>query len=545
MKIIRRFILVSLVFANQAAARGPEEQTAASETEIRKHLIFLADDSLQGRETGSRGEYLAATYIADQLSSLGLDPMGTHGLYFQYIPIHASYPSAGAQIFLFGTSGVESLRIFSDFMLVKSGAQTLIPSPTAMVFCGYGIIAPEFEYNDYQSIDVAGKIAVFLTGEPPSVDPTFFDGPYPTIYSTCEAKIRTAMSRGAVGSILIRHPQDESFKSWESLVADFSFPDMTLADAVSGHFSIIVPSTVGAMLFPGSAHSWSEILRFDLEGGLPAFPLVTMLSFQQECFQRDFWARNVLARLPGLQDAEHYIILSAHYDHLGVGRAVAGDSIYNGAVDNGLGTAGLLELARMFSRCAQKPRCSILFAFFTGEEKGLLGSRYYVNHPVVPLYKTLANINIDGLAMFEAFEDIVGLGAELSSLEESMRSVARQSGLEVSPLPPELDVFDAYALSDQMAFAEAGVPAVLTIEGLKSPNHTQEEMLQRRLQWSEKVYHSPFDDLNQPISFSAAAQHLNFIYLLARELAYDDQAPEWKRGVPYKSARLRSRAQKW
>ena len=523
---------------------GPWGQNGPDENEIRRHLAFLADDSLQGRETGSRGEKCAADYIAAHLQQYGIEPMGYKGTYFQYVPIHASYPCASARVFLYRPEGVESLRMFSDFVLVKAGTQTLIPAPAAMAFASYGIVAPEFDYNDYQNLDIAGKIAVFLSGEPSSTDPGFFNGPYPTIYSTIEAKIRMAMARGAVGSIMIRHPQDEAYVDWESIVKEYYFPDMTLANAVSSHFSILVPSEVGAMLFSGAQHSWQEVLDFELDGNLRSFPLVALLSFQEKSLQRDFWARNVLARIRGQADADNYLLLSAHYDHLGVGKPVLGDSIYNGAVDNALGTSGLLELARLFAQSSLKPRRSILFAFLTGEEKGLLGSRYYVDHPVVPLHKTLANINMDGLAMFDTFYELIGLGAEFSTLEESMKQVAEGLGLKIKSMPAELTAYNAFAQSDQMAFAEAGIPSVLTTEGLMSAGRTEEEMLQLRIYWSEHIYHSPFDDLHQPINYAAAVQHLNFIYTWAQELTQGDFIPEWKKGVPFRSARLRTRVQK-
>ena len=523
------------------AAWGQDE---SSEEEIRRHVALLAADSLAGRETGSRGEFLAGEYIAAHLQRLGLKPMGSGGDYFQYFPIHASYPRDSARLCLHEPGGERPLRMYEDYLLLKSGAQTLVPAPTAMQFVGYGIHAPEFGYSDYEKIDVAGKIAVFLSGEPSSTDPAFFAGIFPTIYNSNEAKIRTAMARGAVGSVLIRLPQDEAFQSWESITSEYSFPDMTLANAVSGHFSIIVPSRIGAEFFQNARCSWPELLlEKELHNSLASFTLVPRLSFQEESLQRDFWARNILARLPGREDASHYLLLSAHYDHLGIGKAVLGDSVYNGAVDNALGTAGLLELARLLSRADPKPRRSILFAFWSGEEKGLLGSRYYVDHPVVPLHRTLANINIDGLAMFAPFRELIGLGAEYSSLAVSMQPVAQRLGVTIRSLPQELAAYTAFAQSDQIALAQAGIPAVLTTEGLKNDLYSEEEMLQRRIQWSEQIYHSPADDLQQPISWTAVVQHLAFLYEWSRELAYGYHVPEWNKEVPYQAARLRSRRQ--
>jgi hypothetical protein len=516
-------------------------QDDPSEAEIHRHLLFLAADSLMGRETGSSGEKRAADYIAAELLRNGLEPMG--GGYFQYLPVHASYPRESARLLLYEPEGERSLRMYEDYLIVKSGAQTIVPAPTTMVFAGYGIEAPEFGYSDYREIDVAGKIAVVISGEPPSTDPDFFNGPFPTLYSSNEAKIRTAMAHGAVGSVLIRHPQDEAFQSWESLAAEYSFPDMTLANSVTGHFSIIVSSRVGAGLFQTARFTWPELLELDIRGSLVCFPLVTRLSFQEESVQRDFWARNVLAMLPGRDHPEEYILLSAHYDHLGIGKPVKGDSIYNGAVDNALGTAGLIELARLLSQITPEPRRSILFAFFTGEEKGMLGSRYYVDHPAVPLEKTLANINIDGLATFAPFHDLIGLGAEFSTLAVSMTRVAQRLGLVIKTFPPELAAYAAFARSDQIAFAQAGIPSVLTTEGLKSDAMTEEEMLRRRIRWSEEIYHSPGDDLDQPISYDAATQHLAFLFEWTKDLANGDFIPEWNKSAPYKRARKKGHQQ--
>lgn len=527
--------LVLVLSLRSAGWAGSPNGVGAAE--LRRHLAFLAADSLMGRETGSPGEELAAEYIAAELRRIGLEPMGGDGGYFQYLPVHASYPLESARLLLYEPGGERSLRMYEEYLLVKSGAQTLVPAPTAMIFAGYGIAAPEFEYNDYHQIDVAGKIVVVMSGEPPSTDPDFFDGLFPTLYSSTEAKIRTAMAHGAVGSVLIRHPQDEGFQNWESLAAEYGFPDMTLANAVTGHFSVILSSGAGAGLFQGARFTWLQLLEMDLNGRLPSFPLETRLSFQEKSVQRDFWARNILARLPGQDAAEEYILLSAHYDHLGIGKAVAGDSIYNGAVDNALGTAGLIELARLLAGTAPGPRRSILFAFFTGEEKGMLGSRYYVEHPAVPLEKTSANINIDGLAMFAPFRDVIGLGAEFSSLGQSMAQVAQRSGLVVKSLAPELSAYAAFARSDQIVFAQAGIPSVLTTEGLATDSGTEEEMLRRRIQWSEEIYHSPGDDLDQPISWQAANQHLAFLFEWVKELVNADFVPEWDKSAPYKRAR--------
>ena len=239
---------------------------------------------------------------------------------------------------------------------------------------------------------------------------------------------------------------------------------------------------------------------------------------------------------PELQD--EYIVLGAHYDHLGRGPAVDGDSSYNGVVDNAIGSAGLLELARTLMAAPERPRRTITLLFTTAEEEGNLGARFFLDHPPLPLSKIVANINIDGLAFRDRFADVVGIGAELSDLGGHLHRAAELRGLELSR-PAELAVGDeAFERSEQAVFAEAGIPAMLVNEGLSWRRHPHDEALRMIMEWFHTRYHSPSDDLDQPLDFSASRDHLALIAVLTLMVADADLAPEWKPGVPYAYRRL-------
>jgi hypothetical protein len=511
---------------------------------LRKHILFLGNDSLEGRATGTRGGELAAEYISTQLQRLGIRPIGEDNTFLQPIPMHGSIPLKESVLRMHTGDMIHDFELGRDYLLYKAGAQTFLPEPVPLIFVGYGIVAPEFDYNDYQSVDVAGKIAVFLSGEPSSNDPEYFNGPNPTVYIHAEAKHRLAISRGALGSIMIPNPRYEKRRTWKDWQEEFAFEDVTLAYSATSQLSAVMQPRAAALLFQNAQMPLDELLQS--QDQIASFPLQVKISFRGEFIEREFITNNVVGMLegsdPNLRDT--YIILSAHYDHLGISPPVQGDSIYNGVMDNAAGVAAVLEIARAFSQSPEKPRRSIIFLFLTGEEKGLLGSIYYTDHPIKPLYKTVANINVDGLAMFEIFKDVVGVGAELSSLGEMLSDECRELALEVSPIPTEFSASESYSRSDQIAFAQAGIPSILIVDGFRYQGLTPEEGRKRQIEWLENYYHTPFDDLNQPLNFDAAIEHCYLLFKFCQRIANQEIEPQWKSGTPYINARLQSIAEK-
>ena len=536
------FSLLIICYANSKC----QAQPVISKENLIKHTTILGSDDFGGRGNGEAGGEKAAKYLAGEFGKLNLIPLGDDTTYFQNIRMHGAKPLTSSGLVLNSGNEEKTFKLWDDYLLYSTGEQTFIPTPLELVFVGYGIIAPEYDYNDYQSVDVEGKIVVFLDGEPYSEDDSFFKGERPTIYSYPEVKQRIALSRGARGSILIPfYPENFSFY-WKKLRQEFSFEDVTLASSVASNLALLFNPVSAEKLFSNSGHTLSDVYKLHNERLMVSFDMNSSLSFRGEFKERDFISQNIIGMVKG-SDPElknSYIILSAHYDHLGIGVPVKGDSIYNGVFDNAIGDAAILELARVYSENRIKPKRSVIFIFLTGEEKGLLGSTYYKDNPVVPLYKTIANINIDGIALFDNFKSIVGVGAEYSTLTEFLNEIAQKDNLKVTQIPERFKNADAFEKSDQAAFASAGIPSILVMEAPDYVNISKEEGLKKFIYYSENIYHTPFDDLTQYMNFNAAVQHVNIIYDLCNLLANSEEAPEWKNNSPYLNARLHSIAEK-
>jgi Zn-dependent M28 family amino/carboxypeptidase len=277
-----------------------------------------------------------------------------------------------------------------------------------------------------------------------------------------------------------------------------------------------------------------------------SFALPALLRYRGSFLERDFVSPNVAAVVAGSDPAleDTWVLVSAHYDHLGIGPAEDGDAIYNGVVDNAIGVAGALEIARVLAGRSVRPRRSVAFLFTTGEEEGLLGATHYVEQPLVPLSRTVANVNVDGLAHLDAFSEVIGIGAELSSLGDTFARVAHRQGLQVSEPPAVLADMEAFAYSDQAAFAAAGIPAILVNEGFRGGRLPPEAALARFLEWGRTRYHRPADDLGQPLDFGASRHHVGLLLELVSELALSAEAPRWRAGSPYAAAQARARAER-
>jgi Zn-dependent M28 family amino/carboxypeptidase len=344
---------------------------------------------------------------------------------------------------------------------------------------------------------------------------------------------------------MIPNPRIRGEKKWVEHRRNFSFEEITLAYSVVSHFSAFINPKRAHLLFEGSGVDLDDLYEMDRNNSMKSFPLTSRLSFQGNFSEREFWGRNVIGILPGghSEKKDSYVIVTAHYDHLGMGEPVKGDSIYNGAFDNAAGVSALLEMARVFSEASRLPRRSILFLFVTGEEQGVLGSRYYIDHPIVPLYKSVAAINIDGIALFDTFNDIVGIGSELSTLGKRLEAVASELNLKVSSVPSQFLRTESFARSDQIAFAQAGIPSLLTMEGLDYRHMTRDQALEKILHWMKHVYHTPFDDLSQTMNIQAAVQHTRLLTALIWTLADHPDPPQWKSGSPFLNAQLQNQAE--
>ncbi len=270
------------------------------------------------------------------------------------------------------------------------------------------------------------------------------------------------------------------------------------------------------------------------------------MSFKGKFKERDFLSPNIIGIIKG-NDKElnnSYLIITAHYDHLGIGKPVKGDSIYNGASDNAMGDAGLLEIARIMEQNKSKISRSIIFILLTGEEKGLLGSTYYTDNPVVPIYKTVANINIDGLAFYDKFKSVIGVGSNYSTLKDFLKKSTDKLNLKLTGIPYEFEGGESFFMSDQIAFAMAGIPSILIAEGPDYIHHSKDESINMLINYSKNIYHSPQDDLSQVINLDAVVEHLKVILSMCFDLCNSDKVPEWNQGSPFLYARLKAKAEK-
>ncbi|MDP2038040.1 MAG: M28 family peptidase, partial [Ignavibacteria bacterium] len=421
---IKEYIIAFSVIAASPFLHGQSnlKKEMFSKELFKNHLSYLGSDSLEGRAPGTHGGNLAAKYLAKEFEKLKLTPIGKEQKYYQYIPFHGSKPLHNSKLSIKFDSELIAFRLKEDFLMYQTSNPVFIPNETQMVFVGYGITANEFDYNDYHNLDVEGKIVVFLDGEPHSTDPNYFNGEIPTIYSAPEVKQRIALAHGARGSILIPNRETSGF-NWKKATQDFAFENLTLASTPSTSFDIMINPEIADLLFTESGFTIEDIYTMKKENNLKVFPLNGVLTFQGSFKQRDFVSPNIVGIIEGDDPTynDSYVLVTAHYDHLGIGPAVKGDSIYNGVFDNAAGVSALLEIARVFSNTDFYNRRSIIFAILTAEEFGLLGSEYYVNNPVKPLYKTVANINIDGIASYDNFKSFVAVGKEYSTLINFVR----------------------------------------------------------------------------------------------------------------------------
>jgi hypothetical protein len=401
-----------------------------------------------------------------------------------------------------------------------------------VVFVGYGVRTPDGRYDDYAGVDVKGKIVAILSGAPPSLPSEL-----QAHLSAAREKSRSARDHGAIGIISLRSPKSDQILPWPRVVSSTVFPSMRWLgpDGVPNdsypeiRVSAQLSLAASERMFQHTAKSWADVL-LDADASKPqAFALPVSARMRAVSHHKAITSPNVAAVLRGSDPrlSGEYVVYSAHVDHLGIGKPINGDSIYNGAVDNASGALALLVIAKAFQSLAHPPARSILFLGVTAEEKGLLGSDYFAHFPTVPIRSIAADINMDGGNSFYSFNDIVALGAADSTLEPVVQRNAARLGLKVSPDPePEHHLF---VRADQYSFVRQGVPSVWIHEGYeaKDPKFNAREFTQK---WIATSYHAPSDDMNQPMDLNASVESMQVNFLVGYDIANDPQRPVWKPG---------------
>jgi Zn-dependent M28 family amino/carboxypeptidase len=486
------------------------------------HVQFLADDSLEGRDTGSRGFEKAADYMAEQFRAAGLQPAGVNGyrqpMDFDVVRIDESRSS----LELLRDGKVEPVKLGDDAILGVNARAAENVEATA-VFVGYGLTVPELHYDDLAGLDVKGKIAVFVTGGPADMP-----GPIKAHYQSGEERRRALAKAGVIGVISIPNPKSVEVP-WSRIAASRFQPRMELRDPGKDvpppyQVSILFNTDRAEMLFAGSGHTFPEVLAaVNADKPLPHFPLAVKVRSHMGMTRSEVQSENVVGLLPGSdpQLKKEYVVVSAHLDHLGIGEPVNGDRIYNGAMDDASGDASLIEIARALKNSTAQPKRSILFLSVTGEEKGELGSQYFAAHPTVP-GANIADINMDMyLPLFPLkYLEVQGLGE--SSLRDDVRAVAEAAGIQVqADKEPE---HNRFIRSDQYSFIKKGVPSLAFKFGY-IPGTPEEKVFKA---WYNQRYHAPSDDVNQPVDLAAAAQFNAILEKLMLRVADAEQRPAWK-----------------
>ncbi|MFD2572091.1 M28 family metallopeptidase [Spirosoma soli] len=498
---------------------------------IRAHMRFLADDALEGRKPGTRGFALAANYVQTQLEALGMKPAGDNGTYRQAVPLRRWQVREGTSTLTLTRNGKEQpLAYGRNFILSPNPDLPASDVSAPVVFVGYGVSAPELDYDDYAGIDVTGKIVAFVNGAPAT-----FPSNQRAYYSS--AKAENAVAHGAVGVLSFNLPTDlqnrlqsaaprarQGIYRWMDKQGN---PQRTFP-ALKGTASL--SDSTARLLFAGASTSFDDALLKARRNQPQAFPLNVWIRMQTQTeVVEDVAGQNVVALLPGSDPVlkDEYIVYVAHLDHLGIGRPVKGDSIYNGAHDNASGVAINLETARLFASLPKTPRRSILFVGVTGEEMGLLGSDFFASNPTVPKEKIVANLCLDMPFFFHPLLDIVPYGSEHSSMVKEVTAAAKFVGVQIAKDPiPEQAVF---MRSDHFSFVRQGIPAIYVKSGSQTGNPNLDGT-KLNLDWRATIYHSPQDDINQPFDFNAAAKHVQLQFLIGYLTAQADQRPIWNQG---------------
>jgi Peptidase family M28/PA domain len=524
-----------LAFSQAISPIPPDVKAAMEELKkepFRAHMAFLADDLLEGRGTGKRGHEIAARYVAAQFEAMGLKPAGLDGTYYQRVPMRETTVERDKCSITIAQDGSTTLLKWGDFVTRGNELNTEASVEAPVVFVGFGVRTPDGKYDDYAGSDVKGKIVAFLFGAPPSLPSEL-----QAHLSANREKLRTARDHGAIGVLLLWTEKDDKSLPWPRVVIGAGFPAMRWLgpDGVPNdsfpeiQVGAALSQSAAEKLFQHAPKSWTEVQR-NADAGKPgSFALPVMVRMTIVNRYEEITSPNVVAVLPGSDPklSQEYVVYTAHVDHLGIGTPINGDSIYNGAADDASGVAAMLVIAQAFKSMPHPPARSLMFLAVTGEEKGLLGSDYFAHFPTVSIHNIVADMNMDGASVFYTFKDIVALGAPDSTLEAVVQRNAALLGLKVSPDPEPQENY--FVRADQYSFVRRGVPSVFITEGEQAKDSSFNAK-KFNDDWIARRYHSPSDDMNQPLDFDAAVEFMQVDFLVGYDIAQDPQRPAWKPG---------------
>jgi len=520
----------------------PTRQSAAfSKDSLVNTITLLASDSFGGRLPSTDGEAKTVAYLENKCRQMGLEP-GNGNSYVQDVPMVRITPKGTPTLSIQTAAGKVGFNSMNDFVVFTENTDTVISIDKApLVFAGFGVVAPEYHWNDYEGLDVKGKIVMVMVNDPGFTinDTSLFKGRTMTYYGRWTYKFEEAARQGALGCLVIHNTEAASYPF--SVVQNSNgssrlYLDQRGSAAYRCPVEGWVTEAMAKKIFAAAGKDSSLFLAANQRGFRPvdlhvtaSVGMRTTVSFSN--------SHNVLAKITGASKPDEVMIYSAHWDHLGIGKPdERGDSIYNGALDNASGTAAVLEMARVFRSLPDRPGRSILFLFVTAEEQGLLGSQYYAEHPVYPPGKTVADLNIDEINAFGRTRDVEISGSNQSELEDLIAAELKKQNRYIAPdAHPEAGHFFR---SDHFSFAKAGIPALSLGPGTDNTEKGREYGRKLMEEYTAKYYHAPGDEYDAARwNLDGALDDLEVLFLVGKQLAYSDEWPRWKAGSEFRAIR--------
>ena len=511
------------------------------------HVRVLSSNQYQGRGPGTMGEELSVSYIEKQFRAAGLEPGNPDGTYIQKVPLVGITADPKMQFTFTGHGKTLQLTYLKDFVAISKHMVDTVSIDAPLIFAGYGVQAPEYQWDDFKGVDVKGKVIVVLVNDPPVtkpnstvLDPAVFGGRAMTYYGRWTYKYEKAAALGAAGCIIVHE------------TGPAGYPFTILQDSTSGEqFDFVaankhmdragveawITRPRAEELFQAANLDYATLKRQAASRDFRPVDMGMKASIEIHNRLRTIESRNVIAKRTGSDPAlkNQYVVYTAHWDHLGIGPRINGDNIYHGALDNASGVAALLEIARAYSVLKTPPKRTVLFISVTAEEQGLLGSEYYATHPLYPLANTAAEINMDGMDVWGKTSDITEIGQGESNLDDVVAAAAREQGRTVDPDPePEKGL---YYRSDHFSFAKVGVPAFDPDAGIHFLGKPADYGLKVREQYTAHDYHEPSDVIKSNWDMSGAAQDCQLYFLVGERVANAAKMPEWSKTSEFRAVR--------
>lgn len=538
-------VILALVIScaeKEATFNREDGLSAISVAGIENHIKILSADEFMGRMPFTEGERKTLAYLEDQYKALGLEP-GNGESYLQEVPMVEITTTPAPTMEVKSKNGSFTLEGLKDYVIwTERTEETIELKEDDLIFAGFGIVAPEYSWNDYEGLDVKDKIVLVLVNDPGfgSDDAAHFKGNTMTYYGRWTYKFEEAARQGAKGLLIVHDDVPAGYGFWvvqnswstSKLYLDTRDKNPYFCATVGW-----VSNPTAKKLFEAAGIDWATTISAARQPGFKGMPMNLKLSTTLSVKSKYDKTYNVIGKITGAKQPDEYIIYSTHWDHLGIGKAdEKGDTIYNGALDNASGTAGMLEIAKAFKSMKAKPNRTIIFLAVTAEEQGLWGSEYYAQNPIYPKEKTVANINIDGINPYGKMKDIVVVGIGQSELEDYLNEEAKAVGRYTSPEPNPVAGY--YFRSDHFCFAKVGIPALYTGTGVDHFEKGVEYGKQLQEDYVAKYYHKPSDEYDTSRwNLEGAVEDARLLFNVGKKLAFETTWPQWKEGSEFKAVR--------